>query len=78
MEERLCFAVVFLQYTKHLICEILPALISTMYMYELSSNNIYMYHNKVGYSHKKRPMGGAPYIGPRLGDGPIFEVPVSC
>ena len=22
-------------------------------------------------------MGGAPYIGPRLGDGPIFEVHVS-
>ena len=22
-------------------------------------------------------MGGAPYIGPRLGDGPIFEVSVS-
>ena len=21
-------------------------------------------------------MGGAPYIGPRLGDGPIFEVSV--
>ena len=22
-------------------------------------------------------MGGAPYIGPRLGDGPMFEVSVS-
>ena len=26
---------------------------------------------------KRGPMGGAPYIGPRLGDGPIFEVSVS-
>ena len=26
---------------------------------------------------QKGPMGGAPYIGPRLGGGPIFEVSVS-
>ena len=25
----------------------------------------------------KGPMGGAPYIGSRLGDGPIFEVSLS-
>ena len=29
------------------------------------------------YPRKRGPMGGAPYIGPRLGDGPIFEVSVS-
>ena len=28
------------------------------------------------YLRKKGPMGGALYIGPRLGDGPIFEVSV--
>ena len=27
---------------------------------------------------KRGPMGGAPYIGPRLGDGAIFKVSVSC
>ena len=26
------------------------------------------------YLHEKRTMGGAPYIGSRLGDGLIFEV----
>ena len=31
----------------------------------------------IPYLHEKRPMGGAPYIGPTLGDGPIFEVPLS-
>ena len=29
------------------------------------------------YRREKGPMGGAPYIGPRLGDGLIFEVSVS-
>ena len=29
------------------------------------------------YSRERGPMGGAPYIGPRLGDGPIFEVSMS-
>ena len=27
---------------------------------------------------RKGSIGGAPYIGPRLGDGPIFAVSVSC
>ena len=32
----------------------------------------------IPYSHERGPMGGAPYgIGPRLGDGPIFEASVS-
>ena len=31
----------------------------------------------VTYPRERGPMGGAPYIGPRLGDGPIFEVSVS-
>ena len=31
----------------------------------------------VPYLHERGPMGGKPYIGPRLGDGPIFEVSVS-
>ena len=30
------------------------------------------------YPCERGPMGGAPYIGPRLGDGPIFEVSVLC
>ena len=29
------------------------------------------------YPGERGPMGGAPYIGPRLGDGLIFEVSVS-
>ena len=29
------------------------------------------------YPRERGPMGGAPYIGPRLGDGPIFEVSVA-
>ena len=37
---------------------------------------------KISYSHipyprERGPMGGAPYIVPRLGDGPIFDVSVS-
>ena len=37
------------------------------------------YHNNiiVPYPHERGLMGGAPYAGPRLGDGPIFEVSVS-
>ena len=31
----------------------------------------------IPYTRKRGPMGGASYIGPRLGDGPIFEVPGS-
>ena len=30
----------------------------------------------VPYPRERGPMGSAPYIGPRLGDGPIFEVSV--
>ena len=29
------------------------------------------------YSRERGPLGGAPYIGPRVGGGPIFEVSVS-
>ena len=29
------------------------------------------------YRRERGPMGSAPYIGPRLGDGPIFEASVS-
>ena len=29
------------------------------------------------YPRKRGPVGGVPYIGPRLGDGPIFEVSIS-
>ena len=32
----------------------------------------------IPYPRERGPMGGAPYIGPRLGDGPIFEVSVAC
>ena len=31
----------------------------------------------IPYPRERGPMDGAPYIGPRLGDGLIFEVSVS-
>jgi hypothetical protein len=31
----------------------------------------------IPYPCEKGPMGGAPYIGPKLGGGPIFQVSVS-
>ena len=31
----------------------------------------------IPYPRERGPMGGAAYIGPRLGGGPIFEVSVS-
>ena len=31
----------------------------------------------IPYPREKGPMSGAPYIGSRLGDGPIFEVSLS-
>ena len=31
----------------------------------------------IPYPRERGPMGGAPYIGPRLGGRPIFEVSVS-
>ena len=31
----------------------------------------------IPYPRERRPMGGAPNIGPRLGGGPIFEVSVA-
>ena len=31
----------------------------------------------IPYPRERGPMGGAPYTGPRLGDGLIFEVLVS-
>ena len=37
----------------------------------LSGNNV------LPYCCEKEPTGGAPYIGPRLGGGPIFKVSVS-
>ena len=36
-----------------------------------------LHNNDIPYPRKRGPMGGAPYIGPRLGDGPIFAVSVS-
>ena len=35
---------------------------------------IYIYHT---YPCERGPMGSAPYIGPKLGDGPTFKVSVS-
>ena len=32
---------------------------------------------KIPYPRERGPMGGAPYIGPRLGDGPILEVSIA-
>ena len=31
----------------------------------------------IPYPRERGPMGGAPYIGPRRGGGPIFEVSVA-
>ena len=31
----------------------------------------------IPYPRERGPMGGTPYIGPRLEDGPIFEVSIS-
>ena len=31
----------------------------------------------IPYPRDRGPMGGSPYIGRRLGDGPIFQVSVS-
>jgi hypothetical protein len=31
----------------------------------------------IPYPREKGPMGGAPYIGPKRGGGPIFQVSVS-
>ena len=36
-----------------------------------------MHQTHLPYHHERGPIGGAPYIGPRLGSGPIFEVSVS-
>ena len=57
-------------------------------MIKHASNNIYMYGQNlrrstyviltyIPYPRKIGSMGGAPYTGPRLGDGPMFEVSVS-
>ena len=35
-------------------------------------------YTHIPYPRKRGPMGGAPYIGPRFGDGPIFKVSVLC
>ena len=36
-----------------------------------------LYKALVPYPRERGPMGGVPYIAPRLGDGPIFEVSIS-
>ena len=54
------------------------------YLYGLTVNSQYLgitvwtvYCPLLPYPCERGPMGGAPYIGPRLGDGPIFKVSVS-
>ena len=42
-----------------------------------SRDNFVIYHIIFPYPRERGLMGGAPYIGPKLGDGPIFEVSVS-
>ena len=39
--------------------------------------NILQYEIILPYPRERGPMGGVPYIGPRLGGGPIFEVSVA-
>ena len=36
-----------------------------------------IFYSHIPYPRERGPMGGAPYIVPRLGDGPIFDVSVS-
>ena len=36
-----------------------------------------LFRELLPYPRERGPMGGAPYIGPKLGDGPIFEVSAS-
>ena len=36
-----------------------------------------MWDTHVLYPRERGPMGDAPYIGPKLGDGPILEVSVA-
>ena len=47
------------------------------FRYSTSDHKIFPHENLVPYPRERGPMGSAPYIGPRLGDGPIFEVSVS-
>ena len=44
---------------------------------QIFSDSLAYARSKIPYPRERGPMGGAPYIGPRLGDGPIFEVSVS-
>ena len=45
-------------------------------MVELPTPSVYIYLY-VPYPREKGPMGGVPYIGPRLEGGPIFEISLS-
>ena len=47
------------------------------FRYSTSDHKNFSHENLVPYPRKRGPMGGAPYFGPRLGDGPIFDVSVS-
>ena len=40
-------------------------------------NAAVLYSLHVPYPRERGPMGGAPYTGPRSGDGPIFKVSVA-
>ena len=41
------------------------------------TDSLCLVHNIIPYLCKRGSMGGAPYIEPTLGDGPIIEVSVS-
>ena len=45
--------------------------------YDRAVQNMNVLKLHVPYPRERGPMGSAPYTGPRLGDGPIFEVSVS-
>ena len=49
---------------------------ATLYL-DYTIAHIKIDNNKLAYPRERGPMGGASYIWPRLGDGPIFEVSVS-
>ena len=45
-------------------------------VHQLEPLYLFFCQKGVPYPHQRGPIGGAPYTGPRLGDGPIFEVSV--
>ena len=52
-------------------------MVGELHRYSLAALAYEIKTYEIPYPRERGPMGGAPYIGPRLGGGPIFEVHVS-